>query len=111
MMDRRLALNDPGLGGLGLALVALDDVDALDGDPSGLGEHPEHLPPFALFIAGNHLHAVTLGDVQPHPHRCLPAYPLGLFVHERLHATTPPAPARRSSYSASRGARGPPARK
>ncbi len=41
----------------------------------------------------------------------LMAHPLGLLVDERLHARTPPAPARRSSCTSSRAARARPARR
>src|SRR5215207_240724 len=111
MMDRGCELHDSALGSVRSAPMTLHYIHALDRDPSGLWIHLEHSSPLAFVLAGDDLHRITLGDVQAHPDRGLVADPLCFLEHERLHATKPPEPVTRFSYSASRGAHAPPVRR
>src|SRR3954451_14722031 len=91
--------------------MPLDHVDPFNGDPSRLGVHPKNPPPLALILAGDNLHRITLGDMQPNTGGGLVADSLGFLEYQWLHATAPPAPVTRSSCTASRGSPGPPARR
>src|SRR5712671_236988 len=65
-MDRCFLAHDPGLLRLGLALVALDHVDALDQGTVFLGKHLDHRALLALVAAGDDNDIVALANNAHH---------------------------------------------
>src|ERR1700761_2330851 len=65
-LDRRFLADDPGLLRLGLALMALDQVDALNQRAVVLGEHLQHRALLALVAARNDNDLVSLANVVAH---------------------------------------------
>src|SRR3712207_5247525 len=69
-VDRALLLHDAtGFGGAGTrALVALDDVQALDVDPLLLGVHSEDTARLATILAADHDDLVIATHLHPRSH-------------------------------------------
>src|SRR4051812_4486162 len=65
-IDRRLLGHDPGLLALRLALMALDDIDALDQRAVFLREYLQHRALLALVATGNDNDLVALANVAHH---------------------------------------------
>src|SRR4030081_3183071 len=65
-VNRRLLRNDAALLGLGLLLVALDQIDAADQRLVVVGTHLEHLAGAALVAAVQHDDLVALPDLGRH---------------------------------------------
>src|ERR1700722_6957751 len=65
-LNRRFLAHDAGLLRLGLALVALDHVDALNQRAVFLREHLEHRALLALVAAGNDDDIIALADIAHH---------------------------------------------
>src|SRR5262249_6879597 len=65
-MNAAFLVDDAALLGLGLALMALDHVDALDQSAVFLGEQLQHFALLALVAAGNDDDLVALLDIAHH---------------------------------------------
>src|SRR5205814_8840390 len=98
-------------GRAGGALVLLHDVHALHHDPELLGVHPEDLPFLPAMLPADHPHGVPFGDMQLVALGLAAPLPAALAIDQRSHVRSPPARATRSSSTASRAARDPPARR